>query len=585
MCREEACLEQKWRLTRVTPDSKGGVWSDLITGDSESVPRSFLFFRKEGVLLHRALYRKWRPQTFDDVCGQDHITDILKYEVANNKTSHAYLFCGSRGTGKTSCAKILSKAVNCLSPVDGNPCNACAACRSIDMGTATDVVEMDAASNTGVDNVRDIKDEIVFTPAELSRRVYIIDEVHMLSASAFNALLKTLEEPPAHVLFILATTELHKLPSTIVSRCQRFDFRRIHSDVLTRRLMQIAKAEGISLEAEGAYRIARMAQGGMRDAISLFELCAGQNRTIDTELVERVLGAGSRDSIATVVAAIAARHYDTIYRSIGEVIASSRDIGVFWQELIDYYRDMMVVKATSFAKDYLDLTELELHQIEENASHFSLSLLVYHTKCLEDAAMLLLRAGVSKRTVAEIALTRMCDPKLSASQESLVARIEKLEGDIAILRSGVALPRATPEKQEAVKTGEDNKATEAVSSPKPKTAQAPSDAPIFKPIPAWGDVVESVGRVRPSVLGFMESSKGYLGSDNTCLVRAKGKVASSILGREDTLSLIKNAVAELLGEDMRHAKFIIEAKEAPSSNAIIEELEDALGVNTDFIGG
>ena len=198
--------------------------------------------------------------------------------------------------------------------------------------------------------------------------------------------------------------------------------------------------------------------------------------------------------------------------------------------------------------------------------------------------MLLLRAGVSKRTVAEIALTRMCDPKLSVSQESLVARIEKLEGDIAILRSGAAPSTASSEVQEPVKVNEDKKREEVVSS-KSKTVQIPSDKPVFKPIPAWGDVVESVGRVRPSVLGFMESSKGYLGSDNTCLVRAKGKVASSILGRDETLSLIKNAVAELLGEDMRNAKFIIEAKEAPSSNAIIEEVEDALGVNTDFIGG
>ena len=193
--------------------------------------------------MYRALYRKWRPVDFDDVWGQDQVTGILKYEVATGKLSHAYLFCGSRGTGKTSTAKILAKAVNCLDPRDGNPCNACAACRSIDNGTATDVIEMDAASNTGVDDVRDIRDEIVFSPAELKYRVYIIDEVHMMTGSAFNALLKTLEEPPSHVIFILATTELHKLLATIVSRCQRFDFRRISGEVLSRRLMHIAKHE------------------------------------------------------------------------------------------------------------------------------------------------------------------------------------------------------------------------------------------------------------------------------------------------------------------------------------------------------
>ena len=196
---------------------------------------------------HLALYRKWRPRTFDEVCGQEHITSVLKYETAMSKLCHAYLFCGSRGTGKTSCAKILAKAVNCLSPRDGNPCGQCAACRAIDGGITTDVLEMDAASNNGVENIRDIRDEVNFAPSDLKYRVYIIDEVHMLSASAFNALLKTLEEPPAHVIFILATTELQKLPSTIISRCQRFDFRRLSSRTISDRLLYIAKEEGISI--------------------------------------------------------------------------------------------------------------------------------------------------------------------------------------------------------------------------------------------------------------------------------------------------------------------------------------------------
>ena len=532
--------------------------------------------------MHRALYRKWRPQTFDEVCGQDHITDILKYAVANRKTSHAYLFCGSRGTGKTSCAKILAKAINCLSPVNGNPCNECSACRSIDMGVATDVVEMDAASNTGVDNVRDIKDEIVFTPAELSRRVYIIDEVHMLSVNAFNALLKTLEEPPAHVLFILATTELHKLPSTIVSRCQRFDFRRIHSDVLTARLMQIAEAERIPLEREGAYRIARMAQGGMRDAISLFELCAGQNRTVDVALVESVLGAGSRDSIAAVVSAIEAKDYEILYGSVAEVVLSSRDISVFWQELIDYYRDMMIVKATPSAKNYLDLTEIEFTQISENAAKFPLSTLVYHAKCLEDTALLLQRPGVSKRTLAEIALTRMCDPRLSASAESLLVRIEKLESDLALLRSGVTAAKPAAKAEGENLPQPEKKEETKISAPKP--AVRPVGETVYKPIPAWGDIVERVGRVRASVLGFLETSKGYLGSDGSYLIRAKGKLAASILGRDETLSLIRNEAADVLGNDLRNAKITVESIEARSS-AIIDELEDALGINNEAFGG
>ncbi|MBQ2377933.1 MAG: DNA polymerase III subunit gamma/tau, partial [Clostridia bacterium] len=231
-------------------------------------------------MMHQALYRKWRPTTFDDVCGQDHITSVLKYECQSGKFSHAYLFCGSRGTGKTTCAKILAKAVNCEDIQNGNPCGKCPSCLAIDNGSAIDVLEMDAASNNGVDNIRDIRDEVVYTPSMLKYRVYIVDEVHMLSNSAFNALLKTLEEPPAHVIFILATTEMHKLPSTIISRCQLFDFRRISVPVITARLLKIAEADGIEISPDAAALIARIAQGGMRDAVSLLELCSGSRQRI-----------------------------------------------------------------------------------------------------------------------------------------------------------------------------------------------------------------------------------------------------------------------------------------------------------------
>ena len=291
---------------------------------------------------YKALYRKWRPFDFDDVCGQKAITDILKYEVANNKISHAYLFCGSRGTGKTSCAKILAKAVNCLNPRNGNPCNECEACRSVDLGVSTDVIEMDAASNNGVGDVRTLKDEIAFTPAVLKYRVYIIDEVHMMSGAAFNALLKTLEEPPSYVVFILATTEYHKLPTTIVSRCQRFDFRRMSSDVIMQRLHKIAIAEGIDLGDDGAQLIARAARGGMRDAVSLLELCAGSRAHIDAALVASTIGTGDRGAVYKLIEAVGAADYDTVYTVIRDVVMNSGDISVFWQEIIDTYRDIMV---------------------------------------------------------------------------------------------------------------------------------------------------------------------------------------------------------------------------------------------------
>ena len=247
--------------------------------------------------MYQALYRKWRPATFDDVCGQEHITEILKYETAENRISHAYLFCGPRGTGKTSCAKILAKAINCLSPENGNPCGKCAACRAIESESATDVLEMDAASNNGVDAVRAIRDEVAYTPSGLKYRVYIVDEVHMLSISAFNALLKTLEEPPAHVVFILATTELQKLPATIISRCQRFDFRRVATDAIVGRLLYIAGQENIPLTDGAARILAKHAAGGMRDAISLLDLCSSGGATLDEAYVTEALGINSVESL------------------------------------------------------------------------------------------------------------------------------------------------------------------------------------------------------------------------------------------------------------------------------------------------
>ena len=426
--------------------------------------------------MHQALYRKWRPPHFDEVYGQDHITSILKYQCATGKFSHAYLFCGSRGTGKTSCAKILAKAVNCLHPTESGPCGECAACRSIDSGAATDVLEMDAASNNGVDDIRDIRDEVIYTPSELKYRVYIIDEVHMLSASAFNALLKTLEEPPEHVVFILATTELQKLPATIISRCQRFDFRRIATDDLCARLHRIAREEEIDLSDEAARLIARQAQGGMRDAVSLLELCAGARLPITPELVTRTIGTTGREGTCRVVNAIADKNFDLLFEIIDDMVSASRDPAVFWQELIGYYRDMLVTKTVSDPSRYLDLTDSEKTALTAISARFTKETLLFHIGLLEDALFAMQKSYSVKRTVCEITLVRLCDPALDSSTESILTRLSRVEEQlVAGIPAAPAVQTAPPSQP-------------AAQASAPVAAPAADEPPVFMDEPPLPDM-------------------------------------------------------------------------------------------------
>jgi DNA polymerase-3 subunit gamma/tau len=292
--------------------------------------------------MYQALYRKYRPRTFDEVAGQEHITETLKKQVASNRLSHAYLFIGTRGTGKTSCAKILAKAVNCENPQNGNPCNKCAACRGIDDGSILDVVEIDAASNNGVDNVRALRDEAVFTPAGVRKRVYIIDEVHMLSPSAFNALLKILEEPPEHLMFILATTELRKVPATVLSRCQRHSFRRIDSAVISERLDDIAKREGLSLTPDASALLARIAEGSMRDGLSLLDQCSGSG-TIDCEAVLSALGLAGGRSMTELLGAFADGDTKKTLSIFGELWRMGKDPAALLSELAEIIRDVLIL--------------------------------------------------------------------------------------------------------------------------------------------------------------------------------------------------------------------------------------------------
>ena len=549
--------------------------SDTRKIGAETVDVSFLFvplfvnFRGWFMSDYRALYRKWRPRDFDDVCGQDGITDILKYEVANSKLSHAYLFCGSRGTGKTSCAKILAKAVNCHNPKNGNPCNVCEACRSIDAATATDVIEMDAASNNGINDVRDMQDEIAFTPALLKYRVYIIDEVHMMSTSAFNALLKTLEEPPEYVIFILATTEFHKLPTTIVSRCQRFEFKRIANEVIMSRLLKMSEAEGIDITEDAARVIARVSRGGLRDAISLLELCAASQAKIDDKLVFSTVGNGNRESAYEIIDAILRADYSTVYGIVNDVVMRSADISVFWQDIIDSYRDIMVVKNTDKAKKYLDLTDVEFTALSKIASGFTMARLSYHVSILESAMADMQRAFNSKRSIAEIALTRMCDAKYSSSPESLSQRVEELERELAMIKLGVV--PAQRNVQETEKTAEPSPESKAVTRPKSVVQRTEQ----LQPYSRWGAVIERIDSVKKSLSAGIANAVVYKYSDGSFLVRAKDFFAKKLSTDENDFTILRGVLAEIEQKSPSEIKINIQSQNEPQSSAI-SEIENAL---------
>ena len=531
--------------------------------------------------MHQALYRKWRPQTFDDVCGQEHITSILKYETEHGSFNHAYLFCGSRGTGKTTCAKILAKAVNCEHPVSGSPCGECAACRSIDSGAATDVLEMDAASNNGVDNIRDIRDEVVYAPNALKYRVYIIDEVHMLTGSAFNALLKTLEEPPAHVVFVLATTELHKLPATIISRCQRFDFRRIATPVLRDRLLHIAKEEGIELEEDAATLLGKLAQGGMRDAISLLELCAGAHRAITPTLVNETVGLTGREALLDTVRAIAEKNYDALYARVAEIVQSSMDICVFWQDLISVYRDMLMVKTTPRYAEYLDLTDAECRALTEVGARFSKETILFHRQLLDQAYLAMQGTNALGRVTAELTLTRMCDETLSTTNEALLSRIAKLEEMVLSGRAAACVSEPPAEMVStpapAVMPVKAQPPKQPTAAPKPMGESAEGKR-VLRPLRAWTEVVERVTVQNPMAASFLAGARAFTEGESRVIVRFDNDFSLMMIDKGDTKDTLRGALSVCLQREVREKDLVCEVvpkeKQAEALDEIIEALEE-----------
>lgn len=498
--------------------------------------------------MYQALYRKYRPQSFDDVVGQQGVTQTLKNQILTGHLSHAYLFTGTRGTGKTSCAKILAKAVNCEHPVDGNPCNRCAACRSIDSGACMDVLEIDAASNNGVDSIRALRDDAQFTPSEVRTRVYIIDEVHMLSTSAFNALLKIVEEPPEHLLFILATTELHKVPATILSRCQRFSFRRITPVDIAARLNYIAYQENITLEPEAAAFLARLADGGMRDAVSLFDQCASATaEAVTVEQVCRTLGIAGSKATAAMLRAVAQHNTAEALSVFNEQYVEGKDLAAMLDELCASARDLLICKTAPKDAAGQVTSVCTFSELKELLPLWSVGELLRATSVLRDAA-----AGFSvstnRRIDAELCIIRLCEPEAALDAQALNARLSRLEEKIA---SGVIAapqaPQQAPEEDEAPPPPGD----EDVPPEPQQTAPAPRPASAA-PAGFWPELVERLraGLKPPAMsmfsIGDNAPVRGRLEGDRLILL-ADNDFAYGIINKPEILQAAAEKASVLLG--------------------------------------
>ena len=551
--------------------------------------------------MYQALYRKWRPRTFSDVIGQSHITETLRKQVAEGRTSHAYLFTGTRGTGKTTCAKILAKAVNCESPVDGDPCCRCPACLGIENGSFLDVLELDAASNNGVDQVRALRDEAVYAPANVKKRVYIVDEVHMLSTPAFNALLKILEEPPEHLMFILATTELHKVPATILSRCQRFSFKRITPRDIAGRLEYVAGQEGIDLTADGAELLSRLADGALRDGLSLLDQCAAVGGTVDSRAVLEALGLAGNLQTAQLMERILARDAKAALLLLNQLYAGGKDVGAVLGELSTLVRDLLLRRtapeggAALLSGGYDDAT---LDRLEKNTSA---ARLIYLATTLQKAAADLYYSA-NRRTDAELCLLRLCDESLSGDLTALEARIRRLEDRSA--RGGIApeaaavssapketapqapaeeappweeppLPEEPPMPEEPGARVFDVPEGPAASAPAPEAAAAPTPQ---KPAAAaaaagggdgawWRTLAEQCkGRLPVMYRAFLDMCAGQLEGD-LLTVWAPDEITYGRLDNDRVRTALQEEAAERAGQPVRLALRVGEApKAAPQEN-------------------
>lgn len=522
--------------------------------------------------MYRVLYRKWRPAVFTDVSGQEHITSTLQNEVSSGRLNHAYLFTGSRGTGKTTCAKILAKAVNCLNPQNGNPCGECEICKGIDDGSILDIVEMDAASNRKIDDIRQIIDEVQFKPTKCKYRVYIVDEVHMLTTEAFNALLKTLEEPPEHVIFILATTEVHKLPQTIRSRCQRFDFHRIPPKAIADRVEYVVSQENAEITESAALMLASVADGALRDALSLLDSCLAVSSHIDEEVVRNAAGLVSKTYLFELATAIINKNPTKSLEIIDRLYSESKDMARLCDELVEHFRALMLIKTIKNPRDILIMSDDEFEQAVTQSDYLSLADIVFYMDVLSRAYQRMGR-GTGDRTELEMALVKLSATELDGTVEALTARVTALEKAV---KRGITVNYAQPAQQsvqaEAAQSASvpntQTEVEEPFAKPEPEHKKAPvaKPAPEVKPVAQrasvnldelydnavpfarWVEVVDRLKSVSRSIAAAFAGSTAYE-SGNYLLIDTNNELAFDLLRQNGRRTEIKQTLLELTGKN------------------------------------
>lgn len=524
--------------------------------------------------MYQALYRKWRPMSFDDVVSQPHITTTLKNQIASNKTAHAYLFTGSRGTGKTTCARIFAKAVNCLSPKNGEPCLECEICRSADNGSLADIIEIDAASNSKVDDIRELREGVAYTPEMCKYKVYIIDEVHMLSAGAFNALLKTMEEPPEHVKFILATTEIHKVPATIVSRCQHFDFHRIQTESIVQRLSYIASQEKLTLHDDAAQLIARLSDGGMRDALSLLDQCVAYSDEITLETVSNAAGIAGRDYLFDILEGICAHDTAKVIRIIDDLYSKSKDLAVLCSELITQMRNVMIIMSADNSRDLVVCLPEEYERLKKLADSVQLDTVLGYITILQQCSERFARSS-NKCIELEMCAVKLCNytPETQTAAGTQKSSPQISDGQVNALVGRITRLEQAIEDGAAVKTEEKT----AVKKPEPQPLKK-FDPKNFTPLDEWKDILERVNEQAPAIGAFLANSMACIEGDMFNVVVNSDFLLKKFKASDDK-ALLKKIVSDYYGKDfgfmLYSAKNVdIQDKENPI-NELIKRAKEA----------